>query len=79
MGKQVYKLELPKKWRIHDIFHVSLLEQDTTRKERVDETTQLEFEAGDDEEYKVEEIRDSAVYAMESEAGHLLRLYYLVD
>ena len=32
VGKQAYKLELPKKWRIHDVFHVSLLEQDTTRK-----------------------------------------------
>ena len=79
VGKQAYKLELPKKWRIHDVFHVSLLEQYTTRKGRVDETTQLEFEAGDDEEYELEGIRDSAVYAMESEAGHLLGLYYLVD
>ena len=26
VGKQAYKLELSKKWRIHDIFHVSLLE-----------------------------------------------------
>ena len=43
--KQAYKLELPKRWRIHDVFHVSLLEQDTTRKGRVDEKTlQLEFE-----------------------------------
>ena len=24
--KQAYKLELPRKWRIHDVFHVSLLE-----------------------------------------------------
>ena len=35
--KQTYKLELPRKWRIHDVFYVSLLEQDTTRKGRVDE------------------------------------------
>ena len=26
VGKQTYKLELPKKWRIHDVFYVSLLE-----------------------------------------------------
>ncbi len=30
--KQAYKLELPTKWKIHDVFHVLLLEQVTTRK-----------------------------------------------
>ena len=80
--KQTYKLELPRKWRIHDVFHVSLLEQDTTRKGRVDEEVrQMEFDAGDDEsgEYEVEAIRDSAVYTRESESGHLPGLYYLVS
>ncbi len=44
VGKQTYKLELPKKWRINNVFHLSLPEQDTTRKRRVDEaTSQLEF------------------------------------
>ena len=57
VGKQAYKLELPKKWRIHNVFHVSLLEQDTTRKERVDKNvTELEFDTGDSEEYEVEAI-----------------------
>ena len=81
VGKQAYKLELPKRWRIHDVFHVSLLEQDTTRKGRVDEkiAEQLKFEAGNDEEYEVEGTLDSAVYAKESEAGHLPGLYYLVS
>ncbi len=32
VGKQAYKLELPMKWKIHDIFYVSLLEQFTIRK-----------------------------------------------
>ena len=77
VGKQAYKLKLPKRWRIHDVFHVSLLEQDTTRKERVDEQV-TELEAGDSEEYEVEAIWDSAVYASELELGQLPGLYYLV-
>ncbi len=32
VGKQVYKLEPSTKWKIYDVFHVSLLEQDTTRR-----------------------------------------------
>ena len=45
----------------------------------MDETTQLEFEVGDDKDYEVEGIQNSAVYAMELEAGHIPGLYYLVD
>ena len=78
VGKQAYKFELPKKWRIHDIFHISLLEQDTTKKKQVnDMQLNFEFEAGNNKEYEVEGIWDSAVYARES-AGQLLGLYYLV-
>ena len=58
---------------------MSLLEQDTSRKGWVDEMIQLDFEAGDDKEYEVEGIRDNAMYAMESEVGHLPGLYYLVN
>ena len=58
---------------------MSLLEQDITRKGRVDENA-TELDAGDDDsgEYKLEEIRDSAIYVRESKSGHLLGLYYLV-
>ena len=60
---------------------MSLLEQDITRKERVDKKTlQLEFE--DDikgKEYEVEVICDSAVYGKESESDQLLGLYYLIS
>ena len=39
---------------------------------------QLEFEAGNNKEYEVDGIRDSAVYAKKSTTGQLPRLYYLV-
>ena len=82
VGSQVYKLELPKQWRIYNVFYVSLLEQDIIRKGRVDEKTaeQLEYEAGgNNKEYKVEGICDSTVYARELEASYLPGLYYLVS
>ena len=79
VGKQAYKLKLPKKWRIYDVFHVSLLEQDITKKGRVnDMQLNFEFEAGDNKEYEVDGIWDSTVYARES-AGQLPGLYYLVS
>ncbi len=66
VGKQACKLELLAKWKIHNVFHVSLLEQDTTRKRRVDSKVlpelKKEFEAGDDKEYEVGAIIDSVVY-----------------
>ena len=79
--KQAYKLELSRKWKIHDVFHVLLLEQDTTKKGQMDkDVEQMEFNTGNNvEEYKVEAIRDSAVYARESKSGHLPGLYYLVS
>ena len=58
---------------------MSLLEQDTTRKGRVDENmTELDAGKDDSREYKVEAIRNSAVYAKKSKSGHLPSLYYLV-
>ena len=76
----MYKLELPKKWGIRDVFYVFLLKQDTTRKERVHEEDEEELDASDDSgEYKVEAIWDSVLYAKESESGHLPGFYYLVS
>ena len=76
IGKQAYKLELPKRWKMHNIFYVSLLEQNTTRKERVDKRVKdLELEAGDRKKYKVEAIWDSAVYTSKLESSQLLGLY----
>ena len=78
VGKQAYKLKLSKKWRIHNIFHISLLEQDITKKRQVNNMQlNFEFEASNGEEYEVDGIWDSAVYARES-ARQLSGLYYLV-
>lgn len=56
MEKQVCKLKLLKKQKIYDVFFVSLLKQDTTKKRRVDKDV-IEFKAdGDGEEYEMEEI-----------------------
>ena len=81
MKKQAYKLDLPIKWKIHDIFHVSLLEQDITRKGGMNELypePEPKLYAGDNKEYEVEAIIDSAVYAKEADRD-LPSLYYLVS
>ena len=79
IGKQAYKLELPKWWKMHNVFHVLLLEQNISKKERVDKwVKKLELKTGDSKEYKVEAIWDSAIYASKSELGQLPGLYYLV-
>ena len=58
------------------------LGQDITRKRRLEEKTaeQIEFEASsNNEEYKVKDIRNSAVYARELKVGHLPSFYYLIS
>ena len=39
---------------------------------------QLEFMAGNNEEYEFDDIWDSMVYIMESATKQLLRLYYII-
>ena len=42
---------------IHDVFYISVLEQNTTRKEQIDKkVTKLEFKAGYSKKYKIEAI-----------------------
>ena len=60
---------------------MSLLEQNITNKgqmNRLFSKPEPKFNTGDNKEYKVEAIKDSAVYAKEAE-GHLLGLNYLVS
>ncbi len=61
---------------------MSLLEQDTIRKGQVDKALlepekEIEFEAGDNKEYEVEAIIDSAVYDQQAN-DQMPGLYYLV-
>ena len=58
------------------MFYVSLLEQNTTKKRRMNKFP-AKFEMGKDKKYKVKAIRDSAVYAKETDR-YLPGLYYLV-
>ncbi len=80
--KQVYKLELITKWKIHGVIHISLLEQDTTRRGRVNNKALLElekeFEVEGDKEYEFEAIIDSAVYGQQVNSNQIPGLYYRV-
>ena len=71
MDKKAYKLKLLKKLRIHNIFHVSLLEQNITKKRRVGKNNMTESDISNEgREYKIESIWDSAVYARELKSGY---------
>ena len=60
---------------------MSLLEQGTIRKKQINELfpkPKPKFNTGENKEYEIEAIIESAVYAKEEE-GHLPGLYYLVS
>ena len=60
---------------------MSLLEQDTIRKKRMNELfpeLKPEFDTSNNKKYKVEAIRDSTVYAKKAKR-YLSGLYYLVS
>lgn len=79
MDKQVYKLELFAKQRIYHVFHMSLIEQDTIKKERVNKflKLKLELDAREYKKYKVKTIKNNAIYK-EVIKSQLLGLYYLI-
>ena len=79
ISKEAYKLKLPRKWRVHNVFHVLVLGQNTIKKGMVSkEIPELDIGNKDSKEYKMKVIRDSVVYANKSESGYLPALYYLV-
>ncbi len=79
----MYKLELSTKWKIHNVFHVSLLKQNTIRKKRVNKALsepekEVEFKARGNKEYEVKAIIDSAVYSQQANSDQMPDLYYFV-
>lgn len=74
--KQSYKLELPKNWKIYNVFQVSLLKQNTRWKKRLDES-QLKLDEDNGEEYEVEAICKNKVDTKKSDKGYLLGLHHL--
>ena len=77
VSKQTYKLKLPKKEKIHNVFYVSLLKKNITKKRAVN-NMQLKFEVINNEKYKIDGIWNSVFYAKELAIRQLLKLYYLV-
>lgn len=51
-----YKFELLRKWKIYDVFHILLLEQDIIKKKLADKKLEIELKVGNNIEYKVEVI-----------------------
>lgn len=57
-------LKLLVKWRIYNIFYVSLLQQNPIRKGQVNKLVpEPKFETSKDKKYKIDAIQNSAVYA----------------
>ncbi len=59
---------------MYGVFYMSLLEQNITRKERVNKALSgpvknVEFKAGSNKEYEVETIIDSAIYGQQANSN----------
>lgn len=64
-------------------FHVFLLEQDITKKRRIDKklvnlNPNLKLDVENAKKYKIKSIRDNAVYAKKAQ-GQLPGFYYLIS
>ena len=63
---------------MHNIFYISLLEQNITRKEQVDkQVIKLEIEAGNSKEYEIKAICNRTIYIYKAKS-YLPGLYNLI-
>ena len=70
----VYKLRLPKAWRIHDVFHVSLLvPQVTTPEYRILEEPPLPEPVDGESEFEVENILQHKFVGQKKEIRYLVQ------
>ena len=78
MGKQAYKLELPQKWKICNVFYISLLKLDIAKNKLVERMAKLNVGNNNSKKYKVKGIQDNIVYVNKSELDQLSGFYYLI-
>lgn len=73
--KQAYKFELFTKWKIHNVLHLILLQQDKLKKKQVNKIVEIKFDKVKYKEYKVTAIEDSIIHNKAAKS-QLLELYY---
>lgn len=81
MEKQAYKLKLSTRYSIRIIFHISLLNKNNKKKERVNKVLDIEPElnTGKNKKYKIEAIKNNAIYANVVIESQLPELYYCIS
>lgn len=72
-------MELLKKWKMYNVFDISLLELNITKKRQVNKNVmKLDTGNNDSKKYKREAIQNNTIYIKKSESNYLLKRYYLL-